>query len=77
MDSIIIFWLVTYPVCALVCTGWFYACTVGRYPSKYASYREDMGWALVFGMVYGLGGPLGVAMAYLLTGFAEHGWRLK
>lgn len=39
-------------------------------------WREDLGWALLCGMLGGLLGPLGVFIAWCMTGLGKYGWRV-
>jgi len=65
-------------VCGLVIAGWFFADFQGRFPRiADQSRRDDLAHAILLGMIYGLLGPLGILLTWLLTGFAEYGWRLK
>jgi hypothetical protein len=61
--------VVVYVVSAIVCAGWFNA--------KFQEGREGLGISIVLGLIYGFLGPLGVLIVYLMTGFGEHGWRIR
>jgi len=66
-------WLIS----ALIVAGWNFAYMQGIFQrTADGNRREDLGWAMVIGMLYGCLGPIGVLLAWLMTGFAEHGWRL-
>ncbi len=36
--------------------------------------RQNLGFAVLIGMLLGAAGPVGVLVAWLLSGFAENGW---
>ena len=40
-------------------------------------YSEDMGTSILFGLVYGMLGPIGILISFLITGFAKHGFKVK
>lgn len=63
--------------CSIICAGLFFAHVRKKYSQAGDSPREDLGMAVAVGSLYGIIGPLGVVIAFLLTGFAEHGWRLR
>jgi hypothetical protein len=65
---ILIGWL----ACGFAAAGIEYAYMQASYP-KLAdeARREDAGYAVMMG----LGGPAGLIVAYLFSGFAEHGWK--
>jgi hypothetical protein len=52
-------------------SGFLYAYMQGEYPGA-ASHRSDLGHALVFAF----SGPISLVIAFLLSGFGQHGWRL-
>lgn len=60
---------------ACLIAGWNYAQAQRSVPSLAdRDRREDAGLAWFFGIAMGMTGPLGVLVAWFLTGFAEHGW---
>ena len=66
-----------YLVCSVASAGLYFADCQGRVPSGARERRrDDLGFAIVTGLFLGLIGPVGVLQAYLMSGFAEHGWRL-
>jgi hypothetical protein len=65
-----------YIVCSVISTGWLFAYE-RHSDTRAASLREDLGWCWMFGLFCGFGGPVGVIVVWLMTGFGEHGWRLK
>ena len=66
-------------VLSWVCiAGWFFADVQGEYPywaKKRA--RHDLGSSVALGFVFALSWPVGLPLTYCVTGFAQHGWRLK
>ena len=69
--------LVGYVVSVLLITGWVHAYSKGKWPSIY-DHRDDLGAALLFGLIGGLLLPVvGVVVIFLFTGFAKYGWSLK
>ena len=76
-----LFWVIAYLV-VVMCTwviiaGWLYADVQRGYPSiAKGAERQDAGFALTWGMIYGTLWPLGLLFAFLLTGLAEYGWVL-
>ncbi len=50
----------------------------GRFPTIAAqSVREDLGLSIAMGLLYSVFWPIGLPVAYLITGFAEFGIRRK
>jgi hypothetical protein len=72
-------WIVIgYLICAFLCYGMLFSDMQNRFLSiAKQSYREDMGSCIFFGLVFALAGPIGVAIAYLITGFAKYGFKVK
>lgn len=74
-----------YVACALcawvLCAGMFYSDSASVYAGYDCRYwtkakRRSAGMSIAIGVIYGAGWPVGVPLAFLLTGFAEHGiWR--
>jgi hypothetical protein len=58
--------------------GTMFACMQCQFPDRpefnAKRYREDLGTSWVFGLVFG---PVGAFMGFFLSGFMEHGWRLR
>jgi hypothetical protein len=73
------FWIVYgigYVVSVVVLTGWEFADMWGEY-SHVSTYRETLGFCLahsLFGCVFW---PVILPLMYFITGFAEHGWRVR
>lgn len=71
-------WIVVWIASSLVATGWFFAYIQGSFPGlAQEHWRDDMGHSALNGMLCGLFGPIGILLCWLLTGFAQHGWRLR
>jgi hypothetical protein len=69
---------VVWVISAITATGWLFAHIQGSAPNVADELgRENLGMSVLFGMLCGILGPFGVLMAWLVTGFAEHGWRLR
>lgn len=59
----------------LLSAGFTYAYFQGEFPKQaHASRRQDLGAALLMGI---LCGPMALIVAYCLSGFGKHGWRLR
>lgn len=73
-----IFLLIGYLVCAFLCHGMTFAYSQKEYPLRAKErYRQDLGISLLFGFTAGMMGPLGILLTLLLTGLAEHGFKVK
>lgn len=60
--------------CGIGGAGFCFAYFQGRYPTLAArDRREDLGNACLVAMF----GPLGLVIAFCLSGFGEYGWRLR
>ena len=72
-------WLVIgYLICAFICYGLFFANIEGEFPSKSDfAYKDHVANSIFFGLLVGAFGPLGLLMAFLMTDFAEHGFKVK
>lgn len=65
-------------VCSITCGRIFYLYTQGRFQNiAYKDRREDLGFAILFGMLYGFLGPVGILLALLQTGFAKYGFWIR
>lgn len=62
--------LFTWAVSAFVCTGLAYR----HLDSSHIPHRETLGSAICLGMFFGLLGPLGVLLSFLISGFAQNGF---
>ena len=62
---------------AYLVSGMFWSHSRYWYPSiQSESQREEIGWAVMIGIIYGALWPACLPAAYLMTGFAEHGvWK--
>lgn len=67
-------------VSAVLVSGWFMA-DVGSIWSKKEwadeHYRRDLGYSVALGSAYAAVWPIGVPIAFCITGFAEHGWTIS
>ena len=72
-------WLVIgYFVCVFICYGMLFSYTQKRFPAiAKECHRDDLCNSLLFGLIFGLFGPIGVAIVFLVTGFAQHGFKVK
>ena len=80
ISLLIALWLaIVWPVSALLITGWCFANFQDSFPSHLAKAfrREDLAFGLLFGLILGATGPIGVLITYFLSGFARYGWRLR
>ena len=71
----IIFLMICYAICVIITAGFCYAYFYEKYPGV-RDHREDLGSALVLGMMVGITGPIGVFMIFLSFGLGKYGWRL-
>ncbi len=62
-----------YLICSVLSAGMLVAHSQSGYSE---SRRIETGQAYLVGLFAGLLGPAGVLFVFLLTGFAERGWRL-
>ena len=72
-------WLVIgYLVCAFICYGMLFSYAQKRFPSIAKEWhRRDLCNSLLCGLMFGSFGPIGVAIVFLITGFAQHGFKVK
>ncbi len=61
--------------CAIFTAGAFFADIQDSFPmiAKVCE-RQDLAFGLVLGLI---GGPIGALVSIFLTGFFQHGWRLR
>ena len=70
--------VVGYLVCAFICYGLFFANLQGEFPSASGfEYKEQMASSAIIGILAGFFGPIGILMVILMTGFAQHGFKVK
>lgn len=73
-----IWFVVGYILCAFLSYGMLFAHAQGEFPSiAKQQYENDMGASILFGLVSGMLGPIGILISFLLTGFAKHGFKVK
>lgn len=60
---------------AVASAGFNLAYFSGLYPNI-SEYREDLGHAIMWGLLVGALGPLGVLVTFLLSGLGKYGWTL-
>jgi hypothetical protein len=61
--------------CSVFSAGAQFAHFQGEFPSLAVRYRrQQLAEAIGFGLLFG---PLSAVVAVFLTGFLEHGWRLR
>lgn len=71
----LILYLTAAVLVAYIAAGWYLADFQKSYPNTASQfYRIDIENSWVFGAFWALIFPIGLILAYLLTGFAEHGW---
>ncbi len=63
--------------CAVLTAGWFNAEMQRKFTMSRSERREELGFSIFIGILYGVLGPAGIAIAYLLTGLAQYGWTLR
>jgi hypothetical protein len=64
-------WIAPSPITAGICFAYFQA----KFPSiAKQDRREDLGFAWFLAL---LSGPVGLVVELFMSGFAEHGWRLR
>ncbi len=61
---------------ALGVFGFFYAFLQDNWP-RISDRRSSSAYALLLSLLYGVLGPLGVFLAWVMTEFGRYGWRLK
>ena len=67
--------VIVYLICAVLIAGMFFAYFTGKWP-EHAESREELGYAIFIGLLGALSGPIGVLVVFLISGFAEYGWKL-
>ena len=72
-------WLVIgYLICSFICYGLLFASIEGEFPSSSDfAYKDHLAHSIFFGMLLGVFGPMGLLMAFLLSGFAHYGFKVK
>ncbi len=69
--SVVVLWV----ACGIGAAGLSFAYFQGKYPTIAATNRRaDLGNALMMGLVFG---PIALFAEFFLSGFGEHGWRLR
>jgi hypothetical protein len=69
--ALILCWL----LCSVLAAGILFAYEQKEWPARAKKeYRCDLGWAVLISL---LGGPLILVIAFFMTGFAKHGWKLR
>lgn len=69
----VLIWVIS----GVICAGLFFASAQGAFPMiAKEQARSVFGWAIILGVMYGIGGPLGVLAAWLVTGMGQHGWKM-
>ena len=67
----VLFWL----FCGVIAAGIFFADVQGGFPSIAKEYyREDLGLSVGVGLI---AGPFALVVALFMSGFCQHGWRLR
>ena len=75
---IIILIIISYVIFSIWCTGLLFANFQAKYPEiAVKEKRQDLVVAVFIGFFSGLLSIIGVGVVYHLTGFGEHGWRIK
>lgn len=69
----IILMIIGWIVCGIFAAGGLFATMQGDFSSD-ESTREDLGVALLIGLAFG---PVALVLSIFLSGFYEHGWRLR
>lgn len=62
---------------AMLATGWHLAHIQEEYGNQRRHYRTDLGFSVFWSIGVAVLWPVLIVVAYCLTGFAEHGWRLR
>lgn len=71
LTSILAFWL----ICAYLAAAIFLAYVQNKFKElAHIDYRQDLSMSIAMGL---LGGPVGLVIAFFITGFAEYGINLK
>ena len=69
--ALILCWL----LCSIIAAGLLFAHAQTEWPSlAKQDYRSDLGWAILMSLY---GGPMTLVVAFFMTGFARHGWKLR
>ncbi len=66
------FYIIFHVICGFVAVGISVAYFRKEYPLL-DEYRKDLGHAIIFGIF----GPVGLFVSFVLSGFARHGWTLR
>lgn len=78
MSTLFIIYLITSLIITIINTGIIFADSQGSFPSiALETYRRDLGMSILLGTMLGAINVVGLAMCFLMTGFAQHGWRIK
>ena len=73
-----IWFVVGYILCSFLSYGMLFAYIQRNFPSiAEQQYADDMGASILFGLVSGMLGPIGILISFLMTGFAKHGFKVK
>lgn len=74
--KLFIIYFIIFLASAFVTSGWFFADLDKGSENKRES-RFCLKLGILSGIVFGVLGPIGIALSFYLTGCAENGWRLK
>jgi len=73
-----VIYLVVLLVSSFICYGWYFAYFQKEYPLIAKNYyKANISDSIIFGLMYGLFGPLGILITLLDTKCAKHGWKFR
>lgn len=71
-------WLVIgYLVCVFLCHGLTFAHFIGKDDHDALKRKELLGYSLCLSFCCAIAGPFGIAVAFLISGFAHYGFKVK
>lgn len=70
--SLLMLYVIGYVVSAYLVTGMAFSYFQGEYQAPKRR-REDLGFALILGVLLNVAWPLTLPLVWLMTGFAKHG----
>jgi len=65
-------------ICSVINYSMLFAYTCGEFPTVAEDlYDENRSSSILFGIILGTFGPVGIFVTYLVTTFAKHGFKFK